>query len=262
MQVKLSTKTTVKQTAIIGALIATMTLSLFADTKGEAVAQRFFDLKSANDTKGTATMVVISKKGSKRVRKLNMTTKDSEFGTDSYIEFLEPADVKGTKFLTVATVEGEEQRLWLPALKKVRRISSSGKKGKFVGSDFTYYDMEDRNFDEANYTFIETKTIDGEPFDVIEIVSKDATTPYLKSIAYAKQSDGFIYKSEFFDRKSKKLIKTLVVVETKVQEGIIIPVKVVMDNHKGGTKTVLITSNIMLNSGVTTATFSVKNLEK
>ena len=192
-----------------------------------------------------------------------MTSKKVDIGTFAYTEFLEPADVKGTKFLVTPTANGDdEQRLYLPALKKVRRISSTAKNGKFVGSDFTYYDMEDRNFEDNTYTYIKEGTVDGAPCDVIEMVNKDNTTPYSKAIGYFKKSDGFAYKMELYDRKTKKLAKTMVVVANKTIDGVIVPTKIVMDNHKGGTKTVLMVENIKLNSGVSKDLFSVKNLEK
>ena len=247
----------------IALAVTIFAVAIHADPKGDAVAKRYFDLKTAKDSRSTATMIVISKKGSKRVRKLTMTSKDTKEGTYAYTEFLEPADVKGTKFLVTPTASGDdEQRLYLPALKKVRRISSSAKTGKFVGSDFTYYDMEDRDFGDATYKFIKEGTVNGAPCDIIEMVSKDQTTPYSKAVGYFKKSDGFAYKMELYNRKTKKLEKTMVVVESKVIDGVIVPTKIVMDNHKGGTKTVLAVTNIKLNTGVDSSIFSIKNLEK
>lgn len=251
----------IKKVIITGSLIA---LSLFADEKGDQIAHRFYNLKSAKDSKATATMVLFSKNGSQRKRELKMIGKDSDNGTYSYIEFLSPADVKGTKFLVTPNADGEsEQRLWLPALKKVRLISSSSKKGKFVGSDFSYYDLEDRDFDDATYKYLSEGTLDdGSACDLVEIVSKKDDCPYAKSVGYFRKSDGFAVKMDLYDKKSGKLAKKMVVIETKVIDGVIVPTKVVMDNVKGGTKTILITKDIVLNSGVDTSVFTVQNLQK
>jgi hypothetical protein len=86
-----------------------------ADQKGEQIAKSNFDLKKSRDSYSIATMVIISKSGDKKNRKLEMFTKETAEGTNSFIRFLEPADVKGSTFLTIAYKKGDDdQRLYLP----------------------------------------------------------------------------------------------------------------------------------------------------
>jgi len=234
-----------------------------ADSKGEEIAKKYFDLKTPKTISSVAAMVIIDDDGNKRNRTLKMVSKDDEQGTWSYIEFLEPADIKGTKFLTIPHKDGEdEQRLYLPALKKVRRISSSGKSGKFVGSDFFYYDMENREYDEYTYTYIKEVTKDDEPYWIVEMKPKDAKSPYDHSNAWINKNDNFVYRLEMFDSKRKQHTKTMAIVETKTIDGCIIPTKIVMDNHRDNSKTLLLVSNIELDKEVDSGVFTIQNLEK
>lgn len=238
------------------------TLSLFADGKGEEIARKNKDLKKSNDSYSEADMVLIDKKGDQKKRKLIMFSKEGKEGRNSFTEFSEPADVKGTKFLTIARKGDDEQRLYLPALKKTRLISSSSKDGKFMGSDLTYYDMEDRDFDDFTYKYIKDEKLGDRDCFVIETTPKDKTSPYSRSIMWISKSDYFTYKLEAYDKKDDKLLKTIVFVEVKTIDGVIIPTKTVVENNKEGTKTLLAIGNIKINSGIKDEVFSVQNLEK
>ena len=86
---------------------------------------------------------------------MEIITKEGAEGTNTFMKFIEPADVKDTKFLTIAhNKSDDEQRLFLPALGKVRRISSSTKNEKFMGSDLTYYDLEDYEYEDFTYKYV------------------------------------------------------------------------------------------------------------
>ena len=238
------------------------TLSLFADEKGDEIARKNKDLKKSIDSYSEADMILIDKKGDQKKRKLIMFSKESKEGRNSFTEFSEPADVKGTKFLTIARKGDDEQRLWLPALKKTRLISSSSKDGKFMGSDLTYYDMEDRDFDDFTYKYLKDDKFQDKDCFVIETTPKDKTSPYSRSIMWISKADYFTYKIETYDKKDDKLLKTIVFVEVKTIDGVLIPIKTVVDNNKEGTKTLLVMSNTKINSGIKDTVFTVQNLEK
>ncbi len=97
---------------------------------------------------------------------------------------------------------------------------------------------------------------------MVEMVSTDDDSPYSKSEAFVKQSDGFIYQSKFYDNKKGKFIKKLSIVETKMVEGIIVPTKMIMDDKKDGSKTLLIMNDVTINKGVPAETFTIQNLNK
>jgi outer membrane lipoprotein-sorting protein len=208
-------------------------------------------------------MTLIDKNGSKKIRKLVMMSKDGKEGTNSFIEFLEPADVKGTKFLTIAHKKtDDEQRLFLPALKKTRQISGSNKNGKFVGSDLFYYDMEDRAFEDMNYKFVKEEKYNGMDCNVIEATAVSTDSPYSRSLMWINKADNFAYKIECYDKKDDTLWKVIAMVEVKTIDGVMMPSKTVIDNKKDGTKTLMQMDNIKLNTGIKDDVFSIQNLEK
>ena len=134
-----------------------------------------------------------------------MYTKQGSQGRNSFIEFVEPADVKGTKFLTIAHKNADdEQRLYLPALGKVRKISSSKKDGKFMGSDLFYYDMEDRDYEEFTYNYVGEEVFRGMNCYVVESFPKDSSAPYSKMVMWVNKENYFVYKRECYDSRQHR----------------------------------------------------------
>jgi hypothetical protein len=240
-----------------------------ADAKGDAVAQKYFDLKKADDTRSSAVMTLIDKAGTKKTRKLEIFYQEGAEGKNAFMNFLEPADVAGTKFLTLSHRGSEaEQRLYLPALKKTRKISSASQNGEFVNSDFYFFDLADKTFDDYTFTFIEDnltiadKAFEGMKFAKIEMKAKDPTTPYVKEVAYVNMDNNFVYKLECFDRKDNALLKTFLFVKVDSIKGILVPVQTMVTNNKKGSKTLLALTDPQINSGVGKDVFTVQNLEK
>ena len=253
--------------AFVGSIFA---VSAFADAKGDEIAHKYFDRKKAEDTKAPGSvMTLLDKAGAKKTRKLDVFYQDKPQGKNAYMLFSEPADVNGTKFLTLGhRGEDSDQRLYLPALKKVRKISASGKDGEFVNSDLWFYDLEERYFEDNTYTFlaenetIADKAFAGMKFNKIEMKSVKTNCPYGKTIAYVNMADNFIYKLDCFDKKDGSLLKTILFVKVDTIKGVLIPVQTVVTNHKKGTRTLLQLNNVDVNTGLKDEVFSVKNLEQ
>ncbi|HBE03104.1 MAG: hypothetical protein A2096_09180 [Spirochaetes bacterium GWF1_41_5] len=236
---------------------------LWCDPKGDEIMKKHFALKKSEDALSTASMILIDKTGARKTRKIISYSQETGEGKNTFIEFLEPADVKGTRFLTIAHKNiDDEQRLYLPALKKVRKIAASGKDGKFMGTDLYFYDMEDRNFEDQNYTYIKDGTFEQKPCFIVEAVSKDPNAPYGKSLEWVSRDDYFIYKIEAYDKKSLSLVKTIVFLEIKNINGVLIAHKTAVDNHKDIHKTLISLDEVRINSGISEKIFTVQNLEK
>ena len=122
--------------------------------------------------------------------------------------------------------------------------------------------MESRDFDDFQYKYIKDDKTQNKDCFVIETTSKDPKSPYSKSLIWIAKDDYFTYKIEAYDRKDDQLLKTIVFVEVKTLDGVIIPVKTVVDNQKDGTKTLLSMSDIKINSGIKDENFTIQNLEK
>ena len=250
-------------TVTIGTLsLAALLSSAIADERGETVARAYFGLKDPVTVRSSATMTLTDKKGATRNRSLEMYERKDSKGTASFIEFSAPADVKGTRFLNLPLDNGSsEQRIYLPALKKVRLIASSGKKGKFVGSEFSFYDMEDRDFDDYTYTFLREEKLGERTCNVVSMTQKDASAPYSHAEAWADVSDSFVYQLKLYDRAGGGHIKTLSVIETQIYDGCIIPVKARMTNVVDNTSTDLVLHNVEVNGKVDEKLFTLQNLE-
>ncbi len=248
--------------------ILIMSLMLFsffviADQKGEETAKKCFDLKSPKDSYSIATMLIINKNQTKKIRKMEIITKDGAEGTNTFMKFIEPADVKDTKFLTIAHKKSDdEQRLYLPALGKVRRISSSTKEEKFMGSDLYYYDLEDHEYEDFTYKYIKDEQYSNMDCIVIEMAPIDTNSPYSKETAWISKTDNFMYKIECYDKKSGVKIKTIIFADIKNMNGILIAGIIDVDNHKDESKTVLKRENIKINSGIKDDVFSLQNLSR
>lgn len=240
----------------VGALV-------FADQKAETVAKSLFALKKAKDSFALTTMLIIDKNQNKKTRKMETYTRETSEGTDSFILFLEPADVKDTKFLTIAHKgTDDEQRIYLPALGKVRRISSSSKNEKFMGSDLNYYDLEDHSYDDYTYNYVKQEMINNINCDVIEMIPVDPNAPYSKQVAWISKENNFMYKAECYDKKSNSLIKTITFAEVKDYSGVLIATIIDVNNVKDGTRTVLKREQVKINSGVKDSIFTLQNLTR
>jgi len=254
---------------MVVALTVGFSATVTADAKGDDIATKYFARVKAADTASNAVMTLIDKSGNKKVRELDMSTKDSPAGMFSFVNFTKPADVAGTKFLTTPLKDGgTEQRLYLPALKKTRKIASSDKSGEFVNSDLYYYDMEDRKFADSTYSFLaegETltdKAFAGLKFYKIEVVAKADNAPYSKSIFWIGMDDMQAYKIEAYDKSGGALLKTFLFVKFDDQKGVKTPVQTMVTNHKKGTRTLLQLNNLKVNSALKDEVFSIKNLEQ
>ena len=158
---------------------------------------------STVDTK----MVLKNKNGQVSERYLSTKTLElTEDGDKSLIVFNSPKDVKGTSTLTFThKVGSDDQWLYLPSIKRIKRISSNNKSGPFVGSEFAYEDLSSQEVEKYTYKFLEEK-------GSLLIVEQDPVDPksgYSKRIVSYNKDKGYrIEKVEFFDRKNS-LLKTL-----------------------------------------------------
>ena len=153
-------------------------------------------------------MVLINAHGDRVTRKMDSKIKETnKDGDKSIITFQWPADVKGTKMLTWSHKKGnDEQWLYLPALKRVKRITSRNKTGSFMGSEFSYEDLGSQEVEKYTYNFVKEDTLNKRKVWVIERVSTDKNSGYSKEALYMDQEYQNPLKTEYFDRK-KELLK-------------------------------------------------------
>ncbi|NNF66706.1 MAG: outer membrane lipoprotein-sorting protein, partial [Gammaproteobacteria bacterium] len=192
-------------------LSATSAIANEAAEKGLAIALEADSRdKGFGDTASTLQMTLRNRHGDETTRQMRSRVLEiADDGDKSLIIFDDPADVKGTAFLSFSYKSGDDdQWLYLPALKRVKRISSSNKSGPFMGSEFAYEDLSSQEVEKYTYLYLRDEEIDGRQHFVIERKPVDKKSGYTKQIVWIDQDEYRVWKVEYYDRK-EALLKTL-----------------------------------------------------
>lgn len=202
---------TIRMTTVTLFTLLGFPLSANAET-GRDIAQKVDAADSGwGDEQVSATMFIKSASGREVKRTIRTRSLDGgSKGDRSLVVFDHPRDVKGTAFLTHTHKTGNDaQWLYLPALKRVKRISSSNRSGPFMGSEFAYEDISSEEIERYSYKYIKEEpcAVD-QVCHVYERYPVDKNSGYSKQVVYADKSHLRIHKIEFFDRK-KSHQKTL-----------------------------------------------------
>jgi len=162
------------------------------------------------DVKSDLKMVLRNKHGEESIRIMrNKTLEQDNDGDKALITFDNPRDVKGTSFLSFTHKQGsDDQWLYLPALKRVKRIASSNKSGPFMGSEFAFEDISSQEVEKYTYKYIKEETFDGRDHFVIERDPVDVKSGYSKQVVWLDKAEYRPWKIDFYDRKGD-LLKTL-----------------------------------------------------
>jgi outer membrane lipoprotein-sorting protein len=162
------------------------------------------------DSAASLEMTLRNRNGEQSVRALRVQTLEQESdGDKSLVVFDAPADVKGTALLTFSHKTGDDdQWLYLPALKRVKRISSSNKSGPFVGSEFAYEDLSSQEVEEYTYRYLRDEELEGHDTFVIERYPVDSRSGYTRQVVWIDKHEYRTWKIDFYDRKDAHL-KTL-----------------------------------------------------
>jgi predicted RND superfamily exporter protein len=186
----------------------------WALTPVEIMEKNFVVTKYPDSTADT-TMTLTNKAGKQRVRKTFGTTKLEPNGLDNMrmTRFLEPADVKGTVSLLIEHSEKDDDIwIYLPSVKKVRRLVSSNKKDSFIGTDFSYGDVIGHKVKEWDHKLVKEEDVDGKPCYVIESTPKDASikanTGYAKRVNWIQKDNFVTVKGMLYDEAGELLKET------------------------------------------------------
>ena len=240
-----------------------LTANLFA-MSGYEIAKKSDETVSGFESSiSTMQMVMINAAGQKTVREMKGATLEKEGGDKSLMEFLSPADVKGTKLLTYQHIDkDDDQWLYLPALKRIKRISSRNKTGSFMGSEFSYEDIAAQE--------VEKYTYPGETVEVPcgdktcykgERIPKDRLSGYTKQITWVDKDTFLVQKVEYYDRKGA-LLKTATFSDYKKIDGIWRVGKIDMKNHQNDKETLLIWVDDKVKAGLTDKHFNKRVLKQ
>ena len=224
---------------------------------GKQIIEKVYNRPAGDDQTSDLSMTLINKSGDQRVRKIKQFTKDLGDVEKSIMFFLSPADVKNTSFMnwTYDSDQGDDQWIYLPALKKTKRISSDSKSDYFMGSDFTYDDLGDRKLEDDTHQLLREETLDGIDCYVVESVSKDEDYMYSRTMVWVNKSNFIGVKKEFYD-EDEDLLKILSIKEVKEISGIWVITNSEMKNLQKSHRTTMVLSNIQINTGISESYFS------
>jgi hypothetical protein len=178
--------------------------------KGQALVNAVDGRAKSSRSVAQMKMILTDNRGGTRERVIRTSRLDDGALEYSLVFFMEPSDVKGVGLLSIDPEKGDaDQWLWMPALKKTRRIASSAKDESFMGTDFSFEDMEGRSPAEDTHTWLRDETLDGVPCSVVESVPRGQSS-YAKRILWIDPVRRFILRIDFYG-KDGSLIKRLLV---------------------------------------------------
>ncbi|MFT5397145.1 MAG: outer membrane lipoprotein-sorting protein [Gammaproteobacteria bacterium] len=231
-----------KKILILAILLTPLLNSANAESfgKGLAIAKE----ADARDTGWTdqiadMSMTLKNKQGDSSTRVMSITTFEVPGdGDKSLITFDSPKDIKGTAFLShTHSLTPDDQWLYLPALKRVKRISSSNKSGPFVGSEYAYEDLSSQEVEKYKYKWLRDETLNGRESFVIERFPQYEHSGYTRQIVWLDKEMYQPLQLEFFDRKNSQL-KTLQFLDYKQYlDQYWRPGAMQMTNHQNGKST-------------------------
>jgi len=247
------------------ALLPAFSYAETAEEKGLAIAVEA-DKRDTGFSDQTASMVMElrNKQGDVSTRTIRIKTLEVIGDGDKSLSiFDEPADVKGTAFLTYShAIKPDEQWLYLPALKRVKRINSKNKSGPFMGSEFAYEDLASQEIEKYTYKYIRDEKLDGVDHFVMERYPAYEHSGYTRQLAWVNKDRYVAEKIEFYDRKNE-LLKTLV---NKGYQQYLDqywrPDQMTMVNHQTGKSTILTWQDYKFKNGLDDKDFSRNSLKR
>jgi len=259
-----------KQVLVLG--LATMVVAPFVSAESSAETPEEKGLAIAKEAKKrdtgfvdfrvSLTMTLRNAHGQETSRSMRNTTREqTDDGDKNLIVFDDPLDVKGTAFLSYThKLDADDQWLFLPALKRVKRIASSNKSGSFMGSEFAYEDISSQEVEKYTYKYQGEEVVDGRVNLVIERVPA-LESGYFRQMVWLDKVELYLIKTVFYDRKNE-WFKTLTNKDYhQYTNKFWRPNTVEMFNHQTGKSTVLTFSGYEFGIGTSDADFTPDRLK-
>lgn len=255
----------VKLLLILVIVYATNVYALTPEEKGLQIAMEA-DRRDTGfgDSKANLTMLLKNRHGEESIRHIRIKTLEVEGdGDKSMSVFDRPRDVKGTAFLSFTHKTGnDDQWLYLPALKRVKRISSRNKSGSFMGSEFAYEDLTSQEVEKYTYKYIRDEACGERECFVIERYPVDELSGYTRQVAWVDKKEYRPFKIVFYDRKNA-LLKTLTYSGYRQYLGRYWRAdKMYMENHQTGKTTLLTWKDYKFANGLTERDFNKNSLKR
>ena len=251
--------------AILKGTTLTIAISLFSSTytfAEQTAEEKGFEIAARSDrsdrgfSDSTVDLKMVlrnaaNKESSRTLAIKTLEVPDENVGDKSLVVFDSPRDINGTALLSHAQIlDPDDQWLYLPALKRVKRISSTNKSGPFVGSEFAFEDFTATELNKYTYKWLREEPCGEFTCDVVERYPRYENSGYTKQISWIDQSVYQTRRVDFYDRKDS-LLKTLTLSEYKEYESSYWRSHhFAMKNHQTEKSTELIYSNYQFKTGL------------
>lgn len=240
----------------------------------ENMEQRGFDIAARSDrsdrgfgdSKVALQMILRNAAGKETTRDLSLRTlemADEAIGDKSTIVFEHPADIDGTALLSHAKIlDPDDQWVYLPALKRTKRISSVNKSGPFMGSEFAFEDLTASELNKYKYKYIRSEACGSLQCDVVERYPQYEYSGYTRQLSWIDQDVYQIRKIEYYERRGE-LLKTLIMDDyRKYANNIWRAHHFLMENGQTGKSTELVYSDFSFMTGLDNSDFQKSALRK
>ena len=229
------------------------------------IMQKQRELQRVRDEEETQTLRLINKAGAVKERKLVRRVLRGAGDLEKIlVRFTAPRDVEDTGLLIWEAKDGnDDQWLYLPALKKPKRIAASGKKNRFMGTDFSFEDLQPEAVALHTYTLTGAETIEGQECFVVEAVAvgrRAADSGYSKRRLWVRKDNYATIKREYYDKQGVlEKVETLRKL-TNVKGTVWRPGEIEMQDVRNGTKTVLVVEARAVDRGLKEDAFTEAEL--
>ncbi|MCK5825374.1 MAG: outer membrane lipoprotein-sorting protein [Ichthyobacteriaceae bacterium] len=238
-------------------LLFVIVLGANAQITGNEIVEKAYNLPSGEDQSSVLKMTLQNKQGSQRVRVIKQFNKDFGKVEKKIMFFQSPADIKNTSFMnwSYSTDKNDDQWIYLPALKRTKRISSDSKSDYFMGSDFTYDDLGDRKLSADTHKLLKEETVNNVDCYVVESTSKDVEYMYSKTITWINKETFVGVKKEFYD-EDEDLLKVLSIKKVEKIADFFIITNSEMKNVQNGHSTLIELSDVEINTSISSSKFT------
>jgi outer membrane lipoprotein-sorting protein len=256
---------------LLASLLCWQSLALQAESGAEGIDKGLEIATEASrrdagfgDTEALLTMLMETSNSqtiSREMRQMVLEVQDD--GDKIIMVFDRPRDLKGTAILTFThKTEPDEQWLFLPALKRVKRISSADRSGPFMGSEFAYEDLSSQEVEKYRYTYLRDELFNDQMCFVVERIPVDPKSGYTRQVTWVDQQEYRLQRVDYYDRKSE-LLKTMTASGyQQFLERYWRPGEMVMVNHQTGKSTTLRFSEYQFRVGLRDSDFSPNALSR
>ncbi len=256
--------TSKKYLIIFLSLILGMVLWAQNNLSGLEIMQNVYNRPTGEDQTADLTMTLINSRGNTRVREIKQFSKDFGDVEKKIMYFIAPADVRNTSFMNWSYDEqdkDDDQWIYLPALKKTKRISSDSKSDYFMGSDFTYDDLGDRHPLEDKHKLLREEECEGEECYVVESISKEEDYMYSRTVSWVIKDKWIGLKKVFYDESGEHL-KTLTVKDYEKIKDYWIITHSIMQNVQKDHRTDMKLENVELETGIPDRRFTERMMKR